>query len=104
MEPTQAGGQPGSTREASVQLREGEPTPGQRASMMDPANQSLAEALRITFRILQLAMVVLFVLYIGSGFQSIKASERGLRVITGRIVASDLPPVFSGRRRTRSAS
>ncbi|QKK08101.1 MAG: hypothetical protein HND58_07880 [Planctomycetota bacterium] len=84
----------GTTRSASVQLREEESSPAQRASMMDPANQSLAEALRITFRILQGAMVVLLVLYIASGFQSVKANERGLRVLTGRISATDLRPGF----------
>jgi len=81
-------------RSASSQLREGGSTPAEQASMMDPANQSLAEALRITFRILQGAMFVLLVLYLGSGLQSIKANERGLRVITGKVAAADLRPGF----------
>lgn len=80
-------------RSASVQLR-GEETGPHGASMMDPANQSLAEALRITYRLLQWAMVVLVVLYIGSGFQSIKTSERGVRLLFGRIAAKDLKPGF----------
>lgn len=83
----------GPARAASVQLRErgeGETS----ASLMDPANQSLAEALRITFRLLQLAMVVLVVLYFGSGLQSIRANERGVRLIFGKIAASDLRPGF----------
>ncbi len=81
------------TRPASVQLREGrEDSSG--AALMDPANESLADALRITFRLLQSAMVVLLVLYIGSGFQSIKANERGIRLRFGKIVAQDLKPGF----------
>lgn len=85
--------QGGPGRPASVQFRaEGDEVAG--ASMMDPANQSLAEALRITFRILQTAMVVLAVLYVGSGLQSIRANERGVRLIFGKVAASDLRPGF----------
>lgn len=84
----------GTSRPASVQLRDETPPAAARSSMMDPANQSLADALRITFRLLQGAMLVLLLLYIASGFQSVKANERGLRVVTGRVVASDLPPGF----------
>jgi membrane protease subunit HflK len=85
--------QPTTARSASVQLRQaGEQT--DHAALMDPANQSLAEALRITFRLLQMAMLVLVVLYIGSGFQSVKANERGVRLMFGEIVAQDLKPGF----------
>lgn len=86
----EAGGAP---RAASVQLR-GEESGPRGASMMDPANQSLAEALRITYRLLQWAMVVLVVLYIGSGFQSVKTNERGVRLLFGRVIAQDLRPGF----------
>ena len=80
-------------RPASVQLREGSEQ-ADHAALMDPANQSLAEALRITYRLLQSAMVVLFVLYLGSGFQSIKTNERGVRLLFGKVVAQDLKPGF----------
>ena len=83
----------GAPRAASVQLR-GEETGPHGASMMDPANQSLAEALRITYRLLQWAMVVLVVLYFGSGLQSIKTNQRGVMLLFGRVVARDLKPGF----------
>jgi len=85
-------GTPQPEREASVTLR-----PGLRetdASLMDPANQSLAEALRLTFRILQLIMIGLVAAYFLTGFQSIQANERGVALLFGRVVASELPPGF----------
>lgn len=39
---------------------------------LDPANQSLAEALRKSFRVLKLIMLVLVVLYFLSGWFSVK--------------------------------
>lgn len=83
----------GPARPASVQLRTGDNGPRD-GSLMDSANQSLADALRITYRILQWAMVVLAILYVGSGFQSVKTSERGVRLSFGRIAAQDLRPGF----------
>jgi modulator of FtsH protease HflK len=82
-------------REASVQLGSGGRGSGPAsASMMDPANESLADALRITFRILQLAMAVLVGLYLLSGFQSVRTNERGVRLFLGRVSATDLTPGF----------
>ncbi|MCW5775829.1 MAG: hypothetical protein KIS87_05215 [Phycisphaeraceae bacterium] len=79
-------------RQASVTLRA---VSGQSdASLMDPANQSLAEALRLTFRILQLIMLGLVAAYFLTGFQSIQANERGVALLFGRVVASELPPGF----------
>ncbi len=80
-------------RSASMRLRQQQAASND-AALMDPANESLADALRITFRILQAAMVVLGVLYVLSGFQSIKTNERGIRLIFGRVAATDLRPGF----------
>lgn len=80
---------------ASVSLRdagvEGAPT---MEALMDPATKSLGDALKITFRLLQFSIVVLVALYVLSGGQSVNESERGVRVVLGKIVASDLPPGF----------
>ncbi|MCC6661695.1 MAG: hypothetical protein IT437_12505 [Phycisphaerales bacterium] len=76
-------------RPASVTLRQGGPG-GDSGSLMDPANQSLAEALRITFWILQLGMLVIFGLFLLSGFQTVKENEKGIRLLFGR-VTSDQP-------------
>jgi regulator of protease activity HflC (stomatin/prohibitin superfamily) len=62
--------------------------------MMDPATKSLADALRITYRLLQATMAVLAIMFLLSGFQSVKESERGIRLTWGQIQESDLPPGF----------
>lgn len=59
---------------------------------MDPAQQSLADALRITYRILQLVMILLLVLFLASGFQSIGSSERGVKLTFGKITRSEIAP------------
>lgn len=75
---------------ASVTLRAGAGDEG----AMDPANQSLAEALNLTFRILQFGMAVLFVVFALSGFQTIKESESGIRLLFGRVADDNLPSGF----------
>ena len=55
---------------------------------LDPANQSLAEALRKSFRVLKLIMLVLVVLYFLSGWFSVGPSERGVVLRYGRIVGA----------------
>lgn len=82
----------GSGRSASVRLRGNDGD--QDAAMMDPANQSLADALRITFVLVQGAMVVLAALFVFSGFQTIREGERGLSLLFGRVVRNNLEPGF----------
>ena len=59
---------------------------------LDPAQQSLAEALRITFFILRLGIGVLIVLFLFSGAKQVKESERGVRLTFGEVVEQDVPP------------
>lgn len=59
---------------------------------MDPAQQSLAEALRITFRVIQLVMLLLVVLFLASGFDTVSEGERGVRLAFGKVQESNLPP------------
>ena len=59
-----------------------------RASMreaMDPANQSLGEALRLSYRLLQVAIAGLVVTFLVSGFQSIPEGVTGIRTIFGSV-------------------
>ena len=80
-------------RPASVTLRQGEGA--EAGSMLDPANQSLAEALRITFWVLQLGMLVIFGLFLLSGFQTVKENEKGIRLLFGRVTSDEpLDPGF----------
>ena len=83
--------EPAPARAASVRLRDESDT---EAAMMDPANQSLADALRITFVLVQVAMIVLAALFVFSGFQTVREGERGLSVLFGRAVRDNLEPGF----------
>ncbi len=56
---------------------------------MDPANQSLADALRLSFRVLQAVILVLVVLFLVSGFQTVKDGQTGVRTVWGKIVSVD---------------
>jgi regulator of protease activity HflC (stomatin/prohibitin superfamily) len=81
-------GQPGSEapaqrRAASVRLRRPGAEEATGARMLDPATQSLGEALRVTFRVLQLGMLVLLALFVFSGYQTIGESERGIPLWLG---------------------
>lgn len=66
------------------------PRPGEVS--MDPAQQSLAEALRITFRVIQGVMLLLIVLFLASGFDTVSEGERGVRLAFGKVQQSNLPP------------
>jgi len=82
-------------RTASLNLREsGSQGAQDSAELLDPANQSLADALRITLRLLQFAMVVIFGLYVLSGFQSVKENERATRLVFGKPNGEGLEPGF----------
>jgi len=53
---------------------------------MDPANQSLREALRLSYRVLQVVILVLIVLFVFSGFTTVQTQETGVMLRWGRIV------------------
>ncbi len=53
---------------------------------MDPANQSLADALRLSFRLLQIVIVVLLALFFISGFTIVDDRQSGVMLRFGRIV------------------
>lgn len=80
-----------SVRLRDAQTREGASLVGER---MDTANQSLRDALRITFRLVQVAMVVLVFLFIFSGFRAIQEGERGISTFFGKPVQTSLDPGF----------
>ncbi|MGJ8637648.1 MAG: SPFH domain-containing protein [Phycisphaerales bacterium] len=82
-----------SYRAASVRLRgvEANAVAADQARM-DTANQSLAEALKITYNLLRFGMVVLLILFAASGIQTIKEGERGIKVKLGKQVQTNLEP------------
>ncbi len=82
-------GESGPRRPASVTFRTDR---GDEASQLDPANQSLAEALSLVFKILQFAMLILFAAFALSGFSSVNENEKGIRLLFGRQTGRDLAP------------
>ncbi|MDP7070037.1 MAG: SPFH domain-containing protein [Phycisphaerales bacterium] len=56
---------------------------------MDPANRSLAEALQLSFRLLQAAILVLLVLFLFSGFKTIETNQSGVATVWGKISESE---------------
>ncbi|MBS0196814.1 MAG: hypothetical protein JSR77_08655 [Planctomycetes bacterium] len=80
-------------RAGSITLRENTGG-GADGSPLDPANQSLADALKIMLGLLQLGMFVLAGLYILSGLQSVKEGEQGLRLLFGERQGAALDPGF----------
>ena len=57
---------------------------------LDPAQQSLADALRWTFRLLKWAMVIMLVIYLFSGIFNIREQEAGIRLRFGQIVETGI--------------
>src|SRR5688572_11469297 len=53
---------------------------------MDPANQSLGEALKLSYRVLQFVIVILVVLFLVSGFRSVENDQTGVQTRFGKIV------------------
>jgi membrane protease subunit HflK len=57
---------------------------------MDPAQKSLADALRVSFGILKIAMLVLLVLYLFSNTFNVKSQEKAVRLRFGKLVGDVL--------------
>ena len=79
-------------RAASVTLREGEQRAQSVGDLMDPANKSLADALKIAYRLLQVLILVLVVVFIFSSTREVQTSEIGVRTTFGKIDRDDLEP------------
>jgi regulator of protease activity HflC (stomatin/prohibitin superfamily) len=56
---------------------------------LDPATQSLGEALRLSYRILQLGILALVFLFLLSGFQSVKEGDTGVKTLFGAISGAE---------------
>lgn len=78
---------------ASMPLRPLEPIGGG-DDEFDPANRSLASALRISFIALQIVMVVLIAMYFFSGWRQVPEQSKGLRLLFGRV--QDAEPLDAG--------
>ncbi len=78
-------------REASVRLRSDTGMGEQAINDMHAANESLAAAFRTMYRLLQVAIGGLVLIYILSGFRTIDAGEAGIKVVFGRPSAETIP-------------
>jgi membrane protease subunit HflK len=56
---------------------------------MDPANRSLADALQLSFRLLQVAILCLLVLFLFSGFKTVENNQGGVATVWGKIVDTE---------------
>ncbi len=56
---------------------------------MDPANASLGEALRLSYRLLQVAILGLVATFLFSGFQQVPEGVAGIRTIFGRVAGKE---------------
>ena len=56
---------------------------------MDPANQSLGDALKLSYRLLQFAILGLLVTFLFSGFQTVKEGFSGVKTVFGRVVGDE---------------
>jgi len=65
--------------------------PGLGAAPVDPAQESLSQALRAGFNVLRAIMVVLLVAYFLSGLFQVDPGERGLIVRFGKLLINDDP-------------
>ena len=63
-------------------------------SDLDPAQRALADALRLSFRILQGVMVILIIGFLLTGFSSVREQEQGLRITFGKMQSGE--PLTSG--------
>jgi regulator of protease activity HflC (stomatin/prohibitin superfamily) len=96
-QPTGQGAEPEvgliSGRSASVRFeRKSDSSLSNNRARMDAANQSLADALRITYAFLQFGMVILVVLFFFSGVQRINEGERGIKVFLGKPTQTNIEP------------
>ncbi|MCA9273634.1 MAG: hypothetical protein KDA31_11390 [Phycisphaerales bacterium] len=79
--------------DASVTLRESEDA-SEAGALLDSANRSALDALRIAYTIMSWIMIGLIVVFVLSGFQSVSESERAVRLRFGRITDANLGAGF----------
>jgi len=63
-----------------------------RGPSLDPAQESLASALRLTFRIVQGVMLLLAAAFLISGVQTVGESERGIKLVFGAVTQAEVQP------------
>ena len=54
----------------------------------DPGNEALADALRVSFRLLRVVMVILLALYVVSGIFIVKQDEKAIVLVFGKVAGA----------------
>ncbi|GDX99456.1 hypothetical protein LBMAG48_18600 [Phycisphaerae bacterium] len=90
--PSSASSSTPARRAGSVTLRQNDIDAADNATLMDPANKSLADALNVLLGIIYIAVGALFLAYIAKGFNRVQEGEQGIRVVFGKMTESQLPP------------
>jgi len=81
-------------RAASVTLRD-EEEGGSRTASLEAAQRSLSDALRITYRLMQVLIAALVVLFLFSGFRQVGENQLAVKTRFGAVVERDIPPGFT---------
>lgn len=76
-------------RAASARFEVAAPDTGSMRDALDPATQSLGEALKFSYRILQGGIVALLVAFLFSGFQSVPEGFTGVKTLFGAIAGAE---------------
>ena len=74
-------------RSASVTLRRASGRGATTSELMDQANRSLAEALRLTYSIVLAAGALLGLVYVFSGFRTVNEGEAGVKLLFGALAS-----------------
>jgi len=80
------GTEPPRAASARLEVAQGVGDAAQLREAMDPANRSLTDALQLSFRLLQVTILCLLVLFLFSGFKTVEANESGVATLWGRIL------------------
>lgn len=81
-------------RAKSVNLRQDGADGDEDRFGMDPATQSLSDALRFTYKIVKYGVVLLVGLYALSGFRTVREGEKGIRLLFGAVQDQGIAPGF----------
>ena len=76
-------------RAASARFTVAKPGEESLREALDPATNSLGDALKLSYRILQLGIVALVVSFLFSGFKSVNEGDTGVRTLFGAIAGAD---------------
>ena len=76
-------------------------TPAPASTPLDPGSQALADALRSSFFIVKIVMVILLVAFLGSGFYTVGPQERAIVLRFGRTVGEGEEALNALRPETR---